>query len=246
MHTFLHTLSLLPSLCLSDPLFSSASSEWLSPPWFSPFILPLIPFLFYFLSNLPLFSLLSLPSLYLFPSTCCFWVRRCALISWKLQSSSRKSTEDEKNLTPQLSTVLIKCAKCSHNYKNLLSEIRCPVVNHERNNDVCISVIICGSRLLVEGKWHSLVLPDMLRLLSDTEAPLTSWHCWVHHVPLWSNQERQRKWEKSTEKITQNKTDLGIFHITAKAWRQIFRCWNVMDVYPVLFQCKDISVALWR
>lgn len=94
------------------------------------------------------FSPFSLPSLYLFPSTCCFWVRRWALISWKLQSSSRKSAADEKNLTPQLSTVLIKCAKCSHNYKNLLSEIRCPVVNHERNNDVCISVIICGSRLL--------------------------------------------------------------------------------------------------
>lgn len=45
------------------------------------------------------FSLPSLPSLHLFPSTCCFWVRRCALISWKLQSSSQKSTPDEKNLS---------------------------------------------------------------------------------------------------------------------------------------------------
>ncbi len=45
------------------------------------------------------FSLPSLPSLHLFPSTCCFWVRRCALISWKLQSSSQKSTPDEKNMS---------------------------------------------------------------------------------------------------------------------------------------------------
>lgn len=181
------TLSNVPSaFCpLSDSLFF----------WFF-FRITLSTLLFCFYSTTPSHPLLlslqsatlslpSLPSLHLLPSTCCFLVRRCALISWKLQSSSRKAHQTKRIcMTPQLSTVLIKCAKCSCNYKNLLSKIRCPVVNHEKNNDVYISVIICGSRLLAEGKWHSLVLPDMLRLLSDTEAPLTSWHCWVHHVHL--------------------------------------------------------------
>lgn len=125
VHTFKRTLSLLPSVCLPDPFFSKCFLRT-----------KLAAYFFFFATSYLTFSSnhsFSFSLSFALPFSLYLLLLSVALCSNQLEITVQFTKKTKRIcLTSQSSTVLIKCAKRSYNYKNLLSKIRWPVVNREK------------------------------------------------------------------------------------------------------------------